>query len=76
MPIVTVIQRLEYLKGVYQNTYGVDVEFSDFMECLFAKLEQETRDGTCGIDKYFQEGYHKQKPINLTNEKYEYVYDR
>jgi hypothetical protein len=62
--VITMKMRLEYLYGVFKDQSGIELSFPEFMECLFTKLENETRESTSGIEKYYKEGEGNRIPIN------------
>uniref|UniRef100_A0A6H1ZER2 Uncharacterized protein n=1 Tax=viral metagenome TaxID=1070528 RepID=A0A6H1ZER2_9ZZZZ len=68
MEIVTMKQRFEYLKGVFEVELGIDINFPVFMECIFTKLEEEIRSKKIDLGKY---AGHK----TVKSEDFEYDYD-
>jgi len=72
--IITMKMRLDYLHGIFKEMSGINLTFPEFMECLFTKLENETRESTSGIEKYYKEGEGNRLPINRKQE-CEFIYD-
>jgi hypothetical protein len=71
MQVITLKQRFEYLKNIYQETYKVEITYPQFMEAIFSKLEQELRSGNSMLDIY------QKKDIKTINQKdFEYDYEK
>lgn len=71
MRIITLGERFKYLKEMYENEYNRKISYPEFMECIFAKLEEELRGQTSDLNK-FQDI--KVKTINSKD--FEYTYEK
>jgi hypothetical protein len=73
---ITMKERFEYLKNVFQEESGIQISFPEFMECLFSKLENEIREGKSGLKNYYQEKEGEKKPISDQTVEFKYDYDK
>jgi hypothetical protein len=71
MQVITLKQRFEYLKGIYEEVYKTTITYPQFMEAVFSKLEEELRSGNSMLNIYYKEN------IKTINEKdFEYDYEK
>jgi hypothetical protein len=74
--VITLKQRFEYLKNIFETESGINLSYPEFMECLFSKLENEVREGTSGLNIYFKQKEGDKKPISDQTVEFEYDYDK
>lgn len=70
--VITMRTRFEYLHKIFMEQSGIALPFTEFMECVFSKLEQEIRMKNSGLDVYHKEGEGKRKPIQSNRFDYDY----
>ena len=67
--VITMKQRFEYYKNLYEETYGVKITYPQFIEAIFSKLEQEIRSKISMLDIYVKNDH---KTINQEDFTYDY----
>lgn len=49
-----IVNRIGYLRALYEVEYGRPISIEVFIDCVHAKLEEEIRNKTSGLDVYQQ----------------------
>lgn len=71
MQTITMKQRFEYYKNLFEEIYNTKITYPEFIEAIFSKLEQEIRSKISMLDIY-----HKQDNKTINQQDFKYDYDK